>query len=375
MDQPGTFCVVCGAPLTAASPAGADPATQLLRTPPPQSGWARPYGQWAEPPPAPMPAAPMPAARNRRPLAIGGIVAAVVVLLATATLLILRQRHTDQADTPTPAPEISAAPAQPSPAGSSADSSATSSPAGGLATVVTITSDPDTAATGSTDTSAESTGSTTPTTPPTTAKATATTTPKPDPLGGDRLDISCGTAGFIVQVASEVDQTAFAQRVAQLRAAGELPTGVRYARTATSCPGLFNPDANYFVLYAGPYASAADACPARLSSPDDAFVKSTDPAQKSQVFSCVCSAAAGSMPPIGGVGVHGPWVGELQRLLRNAFDGKYKVDDLDRPGTTSTGTYSAGTAAAVSQFQTDHGLPGTGVVDASTWQQLQSAGC
>ncbi len=377
MDQPGTFCVVCGAPLTAAPPAGADPATQLLRTQPPSSGWARPYGQWAEPPPAPAPPpAPSTPPRSRRPLAILGIVVAVV-LLAAAAVLIVRQRHSDQADPPTPAPQTSAAPGT-SPSGSTADSSVSSPGNGSLATVVTITSGSDTATEDSTangGTAGSTATTTSPTTAPTTAKTTPKTTIAPNPLGGARLDISCGTAGFIVQVASEADQTAFEQRVAQLRAAARLPAGVRYARTATSCPGLFNADANYFVLYAGPYGSAADACPARLSSPDDAFVKSTDPAQKSQVFSCVCSAAVGTLPPIGGVGVHGPWVGELQRLLRNAFDGKYTVDDLDQPGTSSTGTYSAGTAAAVSQFQTDHGLPGTGAVDAATWQQLQATGC
>ena len=178
---------------------------------------------------------------------------------------------------------------------------------------------------------------------------------------------------FVVQVASETDQASFTRRVAQILTAGQLPSRAQYARTATSCPGLFNADANYFVLYAGPFTSVAAACPTRLLSPDDAFVKSTDPAQKSQAFSCLCPAAVASLPTVGGVGTHGPWIGELQRLLRAKL--KYRIDDLDQPGGAPTGTFSAGTAAAVAQFQTDHGLPGTGAVDADTWQQLQTAGC
>ncbi|MEP6980727.1 MAG: hypothetical protein ABJA16_08205, partial [Nakamurella sp.] len=78
----------------------------------------------------------------------------------------------------------------------------------------------------------------------------AGTDPGAGPLGGPERDIACAP-GFIVQVASGGDEASFVSRVAELRAAGQLPTDAAVARTATSC-GIFAGQANSVVLYTGP---------------------------------------------------------------------------------------------------------------------------
>jgi len=216
------------------------------------------------------------------------------------------------------------------------------------------------------------------TTAPTTAVASTTvvtTTVSQDPMGGPRADIACGS-GYIVQVASELDPAAFTARVAALRAAGTLPADSKWTETSASC-GIFTNQANVLVLYAGPFATVADACPARLASPADAFVKAADPAAVGSFRACLCPAAAGSLVPITGVGQQGAWVGELQRVLGAGLD--YNVGSINADPSVGDpgrwGTYTAETAAAVGRFQSDHGLPATRQVDAATWSALQTDWC
>lgn len=73
-----------------------------------------------------------------------------------------------------------------------------------------------------------------PSAPATTLTTVATTTVGLNPMGGDRSDIACGS-GYIVQIASELDQPTFAGRVAELRAAGTLPADARWTETASGC--------------------------------------------------------------------------------------------------------------------------------------------
>jgi hypothetical protein len=207
---------------------------------------------------------------------------------------------------------------------------------------------------------------------PTTAVPAA---PEVDPMGGPRADIACG-GGYIVQVASELDATTFSNRVAQIRAANTLPAGTKWAETSTSCP-IFTTQSNVLVLYAGPFASPYDACPARLSSPPDAFIKGTTPETSLQIVSCMCPASVTDLPAINAVGQHDVWVGELQRVLGSKLEydvGSINADpSVGNPG--QWGTYTAETAAAVGRFQADSGLNQTNQVDALTWGALKAQAC
>jgi hypothetical protein len=207
---------------------------------------------------------------------------------------------------------------------------------------------------------------------PTTAVPAA---PVVDPMGGPRADIACG-GGYIVQVASELDATTFSNRVAQIRAANTLPAGTKWAETSTSCP-IFTTQSNVLVLYAGPFASPYDACPARLSSPPDAFIKGTTPETSLQIVSCMCPASVTDLPAINAVGQHDVWVGELQRVLGSKL--KYDVGSINADPSVGNpgqwGTYTAETAAAVGRFQADSGLNQTNQVDALTWGALKAQAC
>lgn len=209
------------------------------------------------------------------------------------------------------------------------------------------------------------------------APAPATTGAPADPMGGPHENIVCGT-GYIVQVASELDQQTFQARVATLRAQGTLPPDVKWTETSTSC-GIFMNQRNVFVLYAGPFPDWVAACPARLAGPADAILKRADPAQVGSFPACICPEFATAHPPphIASVGQQDVWVGELQRVLGAQLD--YDVGSInDEPSIGDPGRwgiYTAETAAAVGRFQRDDGLPVTEQVDGATWAALQRAAC
>jgi hypothetical protein len=359
-DQLGRFCASCGTPLIgpsidlrkAAVPGPAEPT--VVTGPAADARWAATASY-----PLPAPTAPQvlpPASPPRR----GPGVAVLVVLVVAALLVagvgawfVIRPTGGQQA--------IAVLPAT-----TSAATSVASSPAGGPAKPAPI---------GPPGSKADPASSAAPPIPTVTSTAVVTATVALDPMGGPRVDIACGS-GYIVQVASELDQAAFAARVAALRSAGTLPADAKWTETSTSC-AIFTTQANVLVLYAGPYPSVQAACPARLASPADAFVKSTDPATVGTFRSCLCPAAAGDLPAISTVGQQGVWIGELQRVLGGGLDytvGAINADPaVGDPGRW--GTYTAETAAAVRRFQADHGLAATGQVDAATWSALQVAWC
>ncbi|HEY4991150.1 MAG TPA: peptidoglycan-binding domain-containing protein, partial [Nakamurella sp.] len=135
--------------------------------------------------------------------------------------------------------------------------------------------------------------------------------------------------------------------------------------------GLFTAQQDLWVLYAGPFDSVAAACPARLASPPDALVKGITEDTKLTYFGCICVTQVAQLPSIS-PGASGVWVGELQRALRVKL--KRSVGDIDGPPSL-WGSYTSQTQDAVTQFQSDVGLPATGVVDAATWTALVGASC
>ena len=196
-----------------------------------------------------------------------------------------------------------------------------------------------------------------------------------DPMGGPRADIPCGS-GYIVQIASELTAPVFEGRVATIRAAGTIPAGSKWTDTNSSC-SIFSSQINVFVLYAGPFASPYDACPARLASPADAFIKGTSPDTAHQYVSCLCAATATQLPNLTTVGQTGVWVGELQRVLGAKLG--YSVGAIDADPSVGDpgrwGIYTAETAAAVGRFQADNSLSATEQTDADTWAALKRNSC
>lgn len=216
------------------------------------------------------------------------------------------------------------------------------------------------------------------TTEPKTTEPPKTTAPKPpkeQPLGGPEKAIKCAPK-YMVQVASASSTDALKVRVAELRAAGELPNKVHWAMTKDSCD-IFAAQNNVAVLYAGPFDSPAAACPARLASPADAFIKGTTTATSTEYISCLCPAEVASLPRISKAGDTGVWVGELQRVLGAKLN--YDVGEINgnpSAGVKPTwGIYTRPTADAVGRFQDESGLAVTKKVDAGTWAALQIAGC
>lgn len=255
------------------------------------------------------------------------------------------------------------------------------SPDQGVSTVVvtaTGTGSTDSTAASTTDATATGTPADTVVVPtvdatPTTVESSATPAPSAtdtapvDPLGGPVNDIGCAP-GYVVQIASGGDEAAFTARVAELRAAGQLPPDAAVARTATSCP-IFAGQANSIVLYAGPYSDPYAGCQARLAGAPDSFIKGTTPETATQYVSCLCPTQVVTVPTVDAIGQTGVWVGELQRILGNRLN--IPIPDLEG----NWGTFTDSTSTAVKTFQTGAGLPVTGTVDSGTWQALQQAQC
>jgi len=313
------------------------------------------------PAPPPTTPQPLPARRGRGAVALVVLAVALLLLAGVGLWFKLRPVAGEAATTPTaPAPTVGAGSANPSTdpsATSSADSSTRPAPLGpGASKGEPVDPSPGP-------------------TPATTVTTVATTTTAPDPMGGPRDDIACNS-GFIVQIASELDEPTFRNRVATLRSAGMFPNDARWTQTAAGC-SLFTNQANVFVSYVGPFATWADGCPARLSSPPDAFIKSTDPGSVDTFLTCLCPAGVGDLPAITTVGQRGVWVGELQRVLGAGLD--YQIGNINADPAAGNpghwGEYTTETAAAVGRFQADHRLPRTEGVDRDTWGSLQAARC
>ncbi len=280
---------------------------------------------------------------------LGGLAAlAVIAVLVAVAFIVIRSQRTD-----------SAIPVQPSTTEQTSTTVSTTSvptsPPGSEsvpapAVPVTVTTS-DTSAAVTSDTAGSSSASTSP----------------DNPLGGPARDIACGAA-FIVQIASGTNEASFAARVAELRAAGQLPADVYVANTSTSC-AIFSSQTNSVVLYAGPFNDQYAGCAARLTGAPDSFIKGTTPETAKQYISCLCPAQVVTLPSFTAVGQTGVWVGELQRVLANKLN--YKIPDL----AANWGVFTQTTSDAVKQFQTDKGLPVTGQLDAVTWQGLQTAEC
>ncbi|MGS0686182.1 peptidoglycan-binding domain-containing protein [Nakamurella sp. GG22] len=323
-----------GLPPTATPPGGLPPGPPPTGTPP--------YG--------PVPPGSQPPRRSSgRAWAVAAVVAVLVAAAAVVAVVLVSTGSPDR-DSTTAASSVQAVP--PTAAGS-AETRAVAPPRQSKAYVQTSEG----AGTGSNG-PASSAG------PATTAAAVAPT----------RQDIGCDE-GYIVQVASELDRPAFDRRITDLRTAGQLPAGVKWAETSSSCK-IFTAQVNVLVLYAGPFASPADACPARLLSPADAFIKSTTP-DVTTVISCVCPADPNSLPKITTVGQRDVWVGELQRVLGAKLD--YDVGEINADPAAGDagrwGIYTDETAAAVGRFQADSNLPQSRQVDAATWSALRAQGC
>ena len=247
------------------------------------------------------------------------------------------------------------------------------SSAGGVPPVRTVTVTPPTGRT----TAPTPRSTPKPSTPRSAATSTATptlrSTPKPSttapalPLGVPQRDIAC-SAGYIVQLASELDEPRFKARVAALQSAGRMPAGALAADSTRSCR-IFTSQVNTLVLYSGPYPSKYDGCAARLAGPADAYIKGGNADSAGEYVSCLCPAPVAGLPGYSAVGEQGVWVGELQRVLGNRLN----IDVSDLAG--NWGRFTAGTQAAVREFQRAAKLPSNGVVDALTWSALQSAEC
>ena len=143
-------------------------------------------------------------------------------------------------------------------------------------------------------------------------------------MGGPVQEIACAP-GYIVQIASGLDEASYVNRIAELRASGQLPANVFVAHTASSC-AIFSSQTNTIVLYAGPFNGPYDGCDARLKAAPDSFIKGTTPETAHVFISCLCPTTVATLPTITAINQTGVWIGELQRVLGNKLN--YDIPDL-----------------------------------------------
>jgi len=150
-------------------------------------------------------------------------------------------------------------------------------------------------------------------------------------------------------------------------------SGVRYLDTRASCdtawddPGVTPPR---FAAYLGPYDSPAQACPERMTVAHRGSLVTRLDAGTTEPVQCLCYLSFASMPLLrSGMEVSestSMFVRAMQRLLI----------DLDlNPVDHTNGLYDLRTVQQIKQFQHDHAIPVTGVVNTQTWQVLTRQGC
>ena len=118
----------------------------------------------------------------------------------------------------------------------------------------------------------------------------------PDPMGGSNQPFDCNSDEYFVQVASESDEQAYISRVEKVRSSGQLPPNTHYVTQGGDC-GIFT-SARFWVLYAGPFASADAACPALLESPPDASIKGLRKESRQANSPCLCAVNIADIPVI-----------------------------------------------------------------------------
>lgn len=385
-DQRGAFCTSCGAAAADTAGMSSQPGSPIERTvlrsqlpSPPSAAWSqagpeptappRSAGNW--PPPVtferqipPLKTAPRGSGTRRLWIIVAAVTIAVLVA-AGAVVYLIRDEGSSQAEPP-PAHTLSTSTVAAT-APIKADGAAEPAPVTSTVVVTEVATVPEL---GQAQTPSPDEISLTSNT-----EAPMITTSPADPMGGPRADINCGT-GYIVQIASELDQARFARRVAELRSAGQLPPGTKWADTSTSCQ-IFSAQVNVLVLYAGPFADPYQGCAARLAGAPDSFIKGASPDTSTQFISCLCRADVRSLTEISTIGQQGVWVGELQRVLGAKLN--YDIGNINADSTTGDpgrwGIYTVETARAVSRFRSESGLPAIGVVDTSTWSALQQQSC
>lgn len=185
-------------------------------------------------------------------------------------------------------------------------------------------------------------------------------------MGGDLRPMVCSTAGYIVQIASELTEQAYRDRIASIRVANQLPAGAHYYTQDEDC-NSYGTSGDFWVLYAGPFLRPSDACPSRLQSPPDAFIKGLRDDNRQHTLQCLCESAVEGIPQYESLaGRDSAWTGELQQALRSMG---YPVDQKDM------GAYSEQTRHIVAKFQRIVSLPPSGEVDSDTWQRLKTITC
>jgi hypothetical protein len=156
--------------------------------------------------------------------------------------------------------------------------------------------------------------------------------------------------------------------------------GVRYLRTDESCPTLWSEDDEVpsYVVYSGPYESAAQPCADSLDGADASTAVTNLNSGNATFVTCACvlpmTELQGIVPPgklaEGEEPAGASWVRMLQRMLA----------DLDAGGPGEpidvTGVYDRPTIDRVRQLQEDNGiLPADGRVGERTWAALRDQPC
>jgi hypothetical protein len=188
-----------------------------------------------------------------------------------------------------------------------------------------------------------------------------------DPMGGSPQPLECNSDEYFVQVASETDEQAYIDRVAQVRSAGQLPADTHYVTQDDDC-GIYTSD-RFWMLYAGPFPTADAACPALLESPPDASIMGLRQESRRANSPCLCAVDIRDIPVLDQPDQTGQWVSEVQRSL---LDVGYPIsaEIRERPGQLSDVT-----SRTVGKFQEAVGLSDTGLVDKATWERLQVVIC
>jgi hypothetical protein len=142
-----------------------------------------------------------------------------------------------------------------------------------------------------------------------------------------------------------------------------------YLDTSASCRTAW-PGSPRYVAYLGPYPYAVQACSLRMSDSYRGDVVTLLKEGSPRQLECGCYLDVADMPTLQ-MGGHaslldGVWTRSLQMMLTTL--------GMDTRAHW-TGTYDRRTADEVTKFQSERGLPPTGVMNSDTWRSLRAKVC
>ena len=224
---------------------------------------------------------------------------------------------------------------------------------------------------------------TSPTTPPTPSEI-----PTRPALTFEQQDLGCNGEYVLVLTSgltadSTLDMTKQAMQVYTPNAGYAGRSKPRYAPLDGLCPdigSLKDTTTLRYYPYIGPFSTAREACQTRVDrAPDHSYVAQLSSTASTAIV-CPCQLDTAQAPALSHTLGQNPgrtdriWVSGLQTLLNLAGHNNSDLASLN-PDNLRLGVYGPQTFGWVKTFQAYDGLPATGDMDTTTWEELVGYAC